>query len=374
MHLGVKVFDIMIASPGDVVKERMAIVDAIRKWNSIHLEKDNVMLRPLSWEVDCPRGTSNDSQSLIDETMLAKCDMLVAVFWKTLGRKDPRNKDTTYTVGEIKKHILSGKPAIIFFKNAKESGNNADETRRIAKVQRFKETIASQLGKECIYADFNDLSDFQIDSRLETDVYYHLLRIKMPIADELESSMRKPFTIVSQHHKLEYVDSITYKFEKVIKVRANYNGIRQYTDVFQWNASGILDYHAFKGNGQECRIWENYESAEGWRHYVFSLGNATVANKEYIFKIQRNISKADFRCNQYVMAIASDDDIDLCLELKVPNMSFASDIRRNRYRFAEESTAYESEELKLDENCCTIFKPMNVKKHEKYAIEWTIEK
>lgn len=374
MHKGVTVYDVMIASPGDVKEERKAIVDAIGRWNSNNLSKYNVILRPRTWEVDAPRGTADDAQSIIDETMIEESDMVIAVFWKTLGRK-PKGGKNTYTIGELKKHIEKGKPAIVYFKTPDKVGKTEAETKRIAEVQGFKEKIKNHLKKDCLYGEFDNLSNFRIDSQLDKDITYHLIKNRMPSTATVDqhTGLSEPFSIVSQHHILQYLDATTYRFQKIVKVRANYSGIRQYVDVFRWNAAGILEYRAFNEAGKECKILENYSNTEGWKHYVLGIGSSTVANREYTFIIQRDINQALFRKTQYLIVIANDDDIDLNLELRVPHMKFVDDIKRNRYHYAEETVPCDTDDLKLKEDCSIIYKPSGVKKHEKFVLEWTVK-
>ena len=72
MSQQVTVFRIMIASPGDVKKERQAVIDAINLWNANNSERESVMLQPLTWEIDVSRGEADDGQQLINEQILKK--------------------------------------------------------------------------------------------------------------------------------------------------------------------------------------------------------------------------------------------------------------------------------------------------------------
>lgn len=107
MERYVTVFKIMIASPGDVKRERQEVVNAIHLWNANHTDRESVILQPLTWEIDVSRGEAEDAQYLIDEQILQKSDLVVGIFWKKLGRKAP--DAISYTVGELKKHIKNGK-------------------------------------------------------------------------------------------------------------------------------------------------------------------------------------------------------------------------------------------------------------------------
>jgi hypothetical protein len=44
------VFRIMIASPGDITKERKITREIINEWNTIHSFDKKIVLLPLGWE------------------------------------------------------------------------------------------------------------------------------------------------------------------------------------------------------------------------------------------------------------------------------------------------------------------------------------
>ncbi len=369
MRPNVTVFDIMIASAGDVKDEREAIVEAIRKWNSNHLEKTNVMLRALTWEVDAPRGVAEDVQSIIDEKLVESSDMVIALFWKTLGRKTPSNKKITYTIGEIQKHIENNKPVVIHFKKIDAAGGTPKETKAIEKVQAFKENLFKYLGKNCLYWEFKDLSDFQIDSRLEKDIEYHLLDKNMT----QQTSMNDAFTIISQHHKMEYIDLKTYRCEKEIKVRAKYNGVKLFTDSFLWNANGKLEYKVFGSNNHEYKVVDHYLELDGRHHYSIMFDRGTIAGKEYTLKIQRTFSETDVLNRQFLCVIGKGDGIVLDLELKVPKSLEIFNLRYNQYHYDWDENPYKTEDLKLSKGGSIIYPIHTTKLNEKYEMVWEIQ-
>ena len=44
------VYNVMIASPGDVATERQIARDVIAEWNAVHSSTRRLVLRPVGWE------------------------------------------------------------------------------------------------------------------------------------------------------------------------------------------------------------------------------------------------------------------------------------------------------------------------------------
>jgi len=108
-----KVFNVMIASPGDVASERAIIRDVIYEWNAVHSQSRNIVLLPIGWESHSSPEMGSSPQAIINEQILDKCDLLVGVFWTRIGT--PTKEHPSGTVEEIEKHIESGKPAMLYF-------------------------------------------------------------------------------------------------------------------------------------------------------------------------------------------------------------------------------------------------------------------
>ena len=81
-----RVFNVMIASPGDVVSERTIIRDVIYVWNEVHSESRNIVLMPIGWESHSSPEMGGSPQAIINKQVLYKCDFLVGVFWTRIGR------------------------------------------------------------------------------------------------------------------------------------------------------------------------------------------------------------------------------------------------------------------------------------------------
>lgn len=87
MAYNAKVFNVMIASPGDVASERSIIRDVIYEWNAIHSQLRNIVLLPIGWESHSSPEMGDTPQGIINKQVLLKCDLLVGVFWTRLGTK-----------------------------------------------------------------------------------------------------------------------------------------------------------------------------------------------------------------------------------------------------------------------------------------------
>ncbi len=107
------VIQIMIASPSDVVEERDIVRAAITKWNYINSFKNKAVLIPMGWETHSSPELGERPQELINKRILKDSDILIGIFWTRLGT--PTGKAASGTVEEIKRHVESGKPAMIYF-------------------------------------------------------------------------------------------------------------------------------------------------------------------------------------------------------------------------------------------------------------------
>lgn len=50
MSYDAKVFNVMIASPGDVASERNIVREMLYEWNAVHSQTRKIVLLPVGWE------------------------------------------------------------------------------------------------------------------------------------------------------------------------------------------------------------------------------------------------------------------------------------------------------------------------------------
>jgi hypothetical protein len=118
------VYNIMIASPGDVTDERKAAREIILDWNNLHSAKRSIVLLPLLWEYNSSPSLDDRAQAVINKQVLKNADLLIGIFWTRIGT--PTGKAASGTVEEIEEHIREGKPAMLYFSSKQVSLDNVN--------------------------------------------------------------------------------------------------------------------------------------------------------------------------------------------------------------------------------------------------------
>lgn len=168
----------MIASPGDVAKERQLARDVIHEWNDLHSEQTGIVLLPISWETHSSPEMGNRPQAIINKQILKDADLLIGIFWTKLGT--PTGKAESGTVEEIEEHIKSDKPAMVYFSKEPVLPDSIDQE-QYKKLKEFKESI-HETG---LYHDYDSLSQFR------GDLYRHLV-LKINNDDHFQNTIAKP--------------------------------------------------------------------------------------------------------------------------------------------------------------------------------------
>jgi len=149
-----KVVNVVIAGPSDVANERHLVDDVVREWNSINSEDKRIVLMPISWETDASPGMGKRAQEIINEQVVQRGDVLVAIFWTRLG--SPTGDSRSGTVEEIEKHLEAGKPAMIYFSAAPVRLDSVDEQQ----YQALKE-FRRECEQRGLIATYESLTEFR---------------------------------------------------------------------------------------------------------------------------------------------------------------------------------------------------------------------
>lgn len=160
-----KVFNVMIASPGDVASERTIIRDVIYEWNAVHSQRRNIVLLPVGWETHSSPEMGQSPQEIINNQVLERCDLLVGVFWTRIGT--PTSNYASGTVEEIEKHMASGKPTMLYFSSQPAVLDSVD-TEQYSQLKTFKESCQSR----GLYESYDSHSGFR-------DKFYRQLQLKL---------------------------------------------------------------------------------------------------------------------------------------------------------------------------------------------------
>lgn len=165
MSYDAKVFNVMIASPGDVASERSIVREVIYEWNAIHSHSRKMVLLPVGWESHSSPEMGNRPQETINKKLLDKCDLLVGVFWTRIGTST--GEYVSGTVEEIEKHISAGKPVMLYFSGQPAHLDSVD-SEQYAKLKEFKASCQ----KRGLYETYESHSEFK-------DKFYRQLQIKL---------------------------------------------------------------------------------------------------------------------------------------------------------------------------------------------------
>lgn len=199
-----RVLQVLVTSPNDVPKSIIEnVIESVNQWNKLNSSVRNIYLKPVRWETDVYSTLGNEEpQQIINTQIVSKSDILIGVFWTRIGT--PTDNYESGSVEEIERHIVTDKPAMLYFLKKKvplELFNNVDSKQQYEKLEAFK----SRWSKKGLYKVinvntnivFNDLSlllndnskqlarilhlgDFNIDSIVRNDLHFRYQFLPKP--------------------------------------------------------------------------------------------------------------------------------------------------------------------------------------------------
>jgi hypothetical protein len=168
--------NIAIASPGDVTGEREAVPKVFTRWNN---RNEHVTLHPVMWESASVPTLGDHPQHILDESIVKKSDLLVAILWSKLGTPTPTAPSGT--VEEIREFIkIKGPKRVMLYFCTRDLPYNTTNPADLAQLQDFKAEMRSQ----GLYHEYTTVE------QLERDLYLHLdakvnefLQNKLPLPE-----------------------------------------------------------------------------------------------------------------------------------------------------------------------------------------------
>ncbi|WP_147039257.1 DUF4062 domain-containing protein [Microbacterium aerolatum] len=164
---------VMIASPSDVPEARDAVYEAIGRWNEANTRERGVVLVPLRWETGAVPLLGNHPQAIINNQLVERADVVVAIFGSRLGSATPAA--ISGTAEEIERAVSAGKPVHLYFSSAPRP--NDVDPQQLAALHDFRSrleqdgllgTFASptELTAHVWQAIEHDITQFRSDGRL----------------------------------------------------------------------------------------------------------------------------------------------------------------------------------------------------------------
>ncbi|HWM93150.1 MAG TPA: DUF4062 domain-containing protein [Thermoanaerobaculia bacterium] len=166
-----RVFNVMLASPSDVASERRIARDVIHEWNYVNSDSRRVILMPIGWETHSSPVLGDRPQAIINEQVLKRSDLLVAIFWTRLGTST--GVAVSGTAEEIEKHVMAGKPAMLYFSSAPVVPSSVD-LEQFSALQAFRDAIKHRGLIESFesLAEFKEKFSRQLAHLLNTHNYF----------------------------------------------------------------------------------------------------------------------------------------------------------------------------------------------------------
>lgn len=125
MAYDARVINVMIASPGEVARERHLAREVILERNNVHSRDRSLVLMPVAWETHAVPAMGERAQEIINKQLLREADVLIGVFWTRVGT--PTGVAASGTIEEIEEHLKAGKPAMLYFSTAPVRPDSVDE-------------------------------------------------------------------------------------------------------------------------------------------------------------------------------------------------------------------------------------------------------
>ena len=174
-----QIIRVVVASPGDLEPERKAVSDLFVRWNRANT---GIHLTPEMWETGAIPTYGDHPQHIINEQIIDRGDLLVALFWTKIGSPTP--SAPSGTIEEIREFARRKGPkrVMVYFctRPLLQSPYDIDHT-AIALIKEFK----TEMRSKCLYQEFKETAEF------EKHLYHHLdiktdelLRGSLPIPDD----------------------------------------------------------------------------------------------------------------------------------------------------------------------------------------------
>jgi hypothetical protein len=148
-------YEILIASPSDVVAERDIVSACARDWNSAH-SASGVQVRDVRWEMDAIPAMGERGQAVINHQLVDDADILIGIFKARIGT--PTGISASGTIEEIDRFIGADKPVMLYFSTGPFPNNHDSEQFKL--LRDYKNQIASR----GLYAEFVDENELRTKS------------------------------------------------------------------------------------------------------------------------------------------------------------------------------------------------------------------
>ena len=167
MSFPARVYRVLIASPSDVTEERDIAVQTIQEWNNLNSSERQLVLLPLRWETHSAPEYGKRPQEVINRQVVDQCDLLLGIFWTTIG--SPTGSADSGTLEEIERVATKGRPIMLYFSQVKQDPHKLDLV-QLGKLRDFKKkTLPNALVETySTHIEFRDKLSRQLEMQLRS--------------------------------------------------------------------------------------------------------------------------------------------------------------------------------------------------------------
>ncbi|HEY2234808.1 MAG TPA: hypothetical protein VGK01_15155 [Candidatus Angelobacter sp.] len=133
--------EILLAGPSDVKREIQVARNVIDAWNAAHSHTENTVLQAIYWDTHAFPEIGDRPQGVINRQLVDRCDLLIAIFWKSIG--SPTGVAPSGTIEEVERFRNSGRPVMLYFSEALLP-HDADVS-KIDQVRQYKKSLNNGL-------------------------------------------------------------------------------------------------------------------------------------------------------------------------------------------------------------------------------------
>jgi hypothetical protein len=148
------IYQLVCCGPSDVTKEISLVKQVVDQWNlTIGLDAGR-FVHFAHWKTDATPDLSDRGQGIINQQIIDRADILVAILWSRFGT--PTGKAESGTEEEILRAIQQNKRVLLYFSDIVSSTKVADED-QYQKVQQFRRHMSSK----GLFFTFQSRRDFE---------------------------------------------------------------------------------------------------------------------------------------------------------------------------------------------------------------------
>jgi len=149
---------ILVASPGDVDRERKIVEELIEDWNIRNGNEHNMVLEAVLWEKHAAsenRGDALGPQEVITRQIVDDCDCVIGIFWNRIGT--PTRIAAGGAVEEVQRMLtVLKRPVMLYFSDMPIAPSKIDDQQK-AKLKEFK----AAMKRDGLVWEYNTRAKFQ---------------------------------------------------------------------------------------------------------------------------------------------------------------------------------------------------------------------